>query len=130
MCTQGWDDIVRAQLPGAVIYVDGNWRGQTCFPVVHSDVLAAIGRLSPLPSLDTWFEDTGRAAGVLTRPQPGIYVRQDRPDLNGRNNDQTYAEGGGAWRMTSHHLSQAFYQEPYLTWRTQDTDRILAGGEP
>jgi hypothetical protein len=119
MCTPGWDDIVRAQPPGSVVFVDGNYPGQTCFPVVHMDVMAAVKRLCPLPALDTWFEDAGRAAGVLV--QPGIYVRQDRPDLNGLNDDQTHREGGGAYRAAGNTgLGQPYYQEPYVTWRAED----------
>jgi hypothetical protein len=122
MVTPGWDDIVRAQPPGSVIYVDGNYPGLTCFPVVHADALAAVGRLCPLPAIDTWFEHIGRAAGVLV--QPGIYVQQDRPDLNGLNDDQTHREGGGSWRAVNEGLGQPFYREPYVSWRAEDTARL------
>lgn len=117
MRTQGWDDLLRAQPAGSVAYLDGNYPDLTCFPAVHADALAAIGRLSPLPSLDTWFEYAGRDAGVLVRP--GIYVHQDRPDLTGCAPDQTYREGGGAWRAAGSG-GGAFHQPPYTTWRAQD----------
>jgi hypothetical protein len=123
MCTPGWDDLLRAQPPDSVIFVEGNWPGGTCFPAVHRNTLAAVGRLCPLPALDTWFEDIGRAAGVLVTP--GIYVRQDRADLNGLNNDQTHREGGGAWRALHNGCDQAYYREPYVTFRAEDTAALV-----
>lgn len=125
MTTPGWDDIVRAQPPGSVIFVDGNWPGGTCFPVLHMDVLTAVGRLCPLPTLDTWFQDAGREAGILV--QPGIYVRQDRPDLNGLNDDQTHREGGGAWRSLYLGYDQPYFWEPYVTWRVEDAAAMRGG---
>lgn len=123
METQGWDDRLRALPAGSIAYLDGNFPGLTCFPAVHADALAAIGRISPLPSLDTWFEEVGRAAGVLMRP--GIYVRQDRPDLTGCAPDQTYLEGGGAWRAgPGGTVSQAYYQPPYTDWRAEDATAL------
>jgi hypothetical protein len=118
MQTEGWDDIVRAQTAGSIIWTDGNIPGLTCFPVVHADVLAALGRLCPLPAVDTWFQDIGLAAGVITRP--GIYVHQDRFDLTGRNGDDTYREGRGGIRCAE------FYSEPYTTWRAEDAARLAA----
>ena len=120
MMTEGWDDLLRAQPPGTVAYLDGNYPGLTCFPAVHADALAAVGRLCPLPALDTWWEYSARDAGVLVHP--GIYVHQDRPDITGCPPDQTYAEGGGAWRAGPGGTPyQAFYQTPYQGWREQDT---------
>jgi hypothetical protein len=127
MTTQGWDEKLRGLPPGWVAYTDGNYPGLTCFPAVHMDALAAIGRLSPLPSLDSWFEDVGRAAGVLV--SPGIYVRQDRPDLNGRNDDATHREGGGAWRQANIEYGQPYYAEPFATWRAQDIAALRAWHE-
>lgn len=117
MKTGGWDDLLRAQIPGSVAFLDGNYPGLTCFPAVHADALSAIGRLAPLPALDTWFEDAARDAGVLVHP--GIYVHQDRPDITGCPPDATYNEGGGAWRAAAGHVS--FYAEPYATWRAEDS---------
>jgi predicted O-methyltransferase YrrM len=120
MKTPGWDDMLRAQPAGSVAFLDGNYPGLTCFPAVHADALGAIGRLAPLPALDTWFEYAGRDAGVLVHP--GIYVHQDRPDLTGCEPDQNHIEGGGAWRAgVGGTLQQAFYQPPYTTWRLEDT---------
>lgn len=120
MITEGWDDLLRAQPPGTVAYVDGNYPGLTCFPAVHADALGTVGRLCPLPALDTWWEYTARDAEVLVTP--GIYVHQDRPDLTGTTPDRTYAEGGGAWRAGPGGTPyQAFYQQPYASWREQDT---------
>jgi hypothetical protein len=119
MKTQGWDDILRAQPPGGVVAFDDNYAGpEICFPAIHADALAAIGRLSPLPSLDTWLEYAGRDAGVLT--QPGIIVYQDRPDITGCAPDATYAEGGGAWRAGGSG-GDLFHHPPYTEWRAQDT---------
>lgn len=118
METPYWDDLLRAQAPGTIAYTDGNWNGQTCFPAVHRDALAAVGRLSPLPSLDTWFEDAARDAGVLVTPH--VYVRQDRADLNGRNDDQVHREGGAAWRAVNNGTGQDYYREPYTSLRAQD----------
>ena len=106
--------------PGTVAYLDGNYPGLTCFPAVHADALGAVGRLAPLPALDTWWEYSAREAGVLVTP--GIYVHQDRPDITGCPPDRTYAEGGGAWRAGPGGTPyQAFYQNPYHGWREQDT---------
>ena len=119
MMTQGWDDGLRALPAGTVAYLDGNVPGLTCFPAVHADALAAIGRISPLPSLDTWFQEAGQGAGVLQRP--GIYVHQDRPDLTGCAPDQTHIEGGGAWRAGSGGtFDQDYYKSPYREWRAED----------
>ena len=117
MQTQGWDDLLRAQPAGSIAYTDGNHPGLTCFPAVHADALSAIGRLEPLPSLDTWFEYAGRDAGVLVTP--GIYVRQDRPDLTGCAPDQTHAEGGGAWRAAGSG-GDVFHHPPYTDLRAED----------
>ncbi len=120
MITPGWDDLLRAQPAGTVAYLDGNYPGLTCFPAVHADALGAVGRLAPLPALDTWWEYAARDAGVLVKPY--IYVHQDRPDITGAPPDRTYAEGGGAWRAGPGGTPyQAFYQNPYHTWRQQDT---------
>jgi predicted O-methyltransferase YrrM len=120
MITEGWDELLRAQRPGTVAYLDGNYPGLTCFPAVHADALSAVGRMCPLPALDTWWEYTARDAGVLVTP--GIYVHQDRPDITGCAPDRTYAEGGGAWRAGPGGTPyQAFYQVPYQGWREQDT---------
>jgi predicted O-methyltransferase YrrM len=120
MKSPNWDDMLRAQPPGSIAYLDGNYPGLTCFPAVHADALGAIGRLAPLPALDTWFEYAGRDSGNLVHP--GIYVHQDRPDLTGCEADQTHAEGGGAWRSgAGGTVQQAFYQMPYVEWRAEDT---------
>ena len=120
MVTPGWDDKLRAQPAGSVAYLDGNYPGLTCFPAVHADALCAVGRLAPLPALDTWWEYAGRDAGVLVHPD--IYVLQDRPDTTGCEPDQTYMEGGGAWRAQSGYVS--FYTEPYPTWRAEDSNAL------
>lgn len=122
METEGWDDRLRAQPAGSVCYLDGNYPGLTCFPAVHADAMGAVGRLAPLPALDTWFEYAGRDSKTLTFP--GIYVRQDRPDINGSPPDETYLEGGGGWRANLDVNNQAFFREPYTTWRAQDTESI------
>lgn len=123
MKTRGWDDMIRAQPPGSIAFLDGNFPGLTCFPVVHADALGAIGRLAPLPALDTWFEYVGRDSKMLVHP--GIYVHQDRPDLTGCESDRTHREGGGAWRAgAGGTVNQPFYHQPYVTWRAQDTDAV------
>jgi predicted O-methyltransferase YrrM len=130
MKTTGWDDKLRAQPAGSIAFLDGNYPGLTCFPALHADALGAIGRVAPLPALDTWFEYAGRDSGVLS--YPGIYVHQDRPDLTGCAPDTTHSEGGGAWRAgAGGTVNQPFYQQPYATWRYQDTQavRLLRGLE-
>jgi hypothetical protein len=118
MQVKGWDDLLRAQPAGSIAAFEDNYAGpETCFLAVHADALAAIGRLSPLPSLDTWFEYAGRDAGVLVHP--GITVFHDRPDITGCAPDTTYAEGGGAWRAGGSG-GDLFHHEPYLTWRAED----------
>jgi hypothetical protein len=113
MRTPGWDAIVRAQRP-SVLWVDGNVGGLTCFPIVHMDVLAALGRLCPLPALDSWFEYVARDAGILVRPDPPIYVLQDRFDLTGRNGDETYREGRAGYRQDE------FADARHTAWRAED----------
>lgn len=123
MKTHGWDDMLRAQPPGSIVFIDGNFPGLTCFPAVHADALGAIGRLAPLPALDTWFEFVGKDSGMLVHP--GIYVHQDRPDLTGCEADKTHLEGGGQWRKgPGGTVDQPFYHEPYMTWRAEDTDAL------
>ena len=123
MKTPGWDDMLRVQPAGSVAFLDGNYPGLTCFPALHADALTAIGRLAPLPALDTWFEYAGRDSGMLVHP--GIYVHQDRPDLTGCEPDQTHVEGGGAWRAgAGGTIHQAFYREPYTSWRHEDTQAL------
>lgn len=114
MQTQGWDETVRAQPRGSVIWVAGNYPGLTCFPIVHMDVFFTLRRLCPLPALDTWYEYVGTDAGILVRPDPEIYVLQDRFDLTGNNRDLTYIEGRTGYR------SAEFHGEPYTTWRAED----------
>ena len=118
MQTSGWDETIRAQKPGSVIWVDGNFPGLTCFPIVHMDVFRTLGRFCPLPAHDSWYEYVARDAGILVRPDPIIYVFQDRFDLTGRNNDQTFQEGRAG------HRSAEFFSEPYLTWRAEDASRL------
>lgn len=119
MKTAGWDDLLRAQRPGSIAYLDGNYPGLTCFPAVHGDALSAIGRLPDLPALDTWFEYAAREAKVLVFP--GIYVQQNRPDINGAPADETYVEGGGGWRATLDINHQVFFEEPYVGLRGEDS---------
>jgi hypothetical protein len=107
MVTEGWDEIVRAQPPGTILFVDGNYPGLTCFPIVHADVMSTLSRLTDLPALDTWFEDVGRAAGVLVHPDPAIYVLQDRFDLTGRNDDEVYRQGRTGYRPAEYHAEPA-----------------------
>jgi len=122
METTAWDVRVREQAPGSIIYTDGNYPGLTCFPIIHMDVFEALGRLCPLPAIDTWYEDVGRAAGRLV--QPGIYVRQDRHDINGENFDLTAIEGGMAWRQANSG-GMVYYTEPYNTWRAEDAATLV-----
>lgn len=118
MKTEGWDDILRGQPAGSIAAFEDNYAGpEICFLAVHADVLAAIGRLSPLPSLDTWFEYAGRDAGVLVHP--GIHAHHDRPDITGCAADQTYSEGAGAWRAGGSG-GNVFHYPPYTTWRAED----------
>lgn len=116
METQGWDDLVRDTPAGSVIFVDGNVPSLTCYPIVHMDVFAALGRLCPLPALDTWYEFVGRDAGILAKP--GIYVHQDRYDLTGNNCDETYREGRPGYRR------EEFFSAPYARQRDRDAARL------
>ena len=122
METTAWDVTVREQPAGSILYTDGNYPGLTCFPIIHMDVFEALGRLCPLPAIDTWYEDVGRAAGRLV--QPGIYVRQDRHDINGENFDLTAIEGGMAWRQANSG-GMVYYTEPYNTWRAEDAATLV-----
>jgi glycosyltransferase involved in cell wall biosynthesis len=114
MQTRGWDDIVRAQLSCSVIYPEDNFPGWVCFPIVHMDVFYVLGRFCPLPATDSWYELVAREAGIAVTPEPGITVLQDRFDLTGHNDDQTYQESRSGYRPTE------FFSEPYVTWRAED----------
>jgi hypothetical protein len=114
MQTPGWDDIIRAQPPCSIVFPEDNYPGWVCFPVVHMDVFSVLRRFCPLPATDSWYEFVGRDAGIAVRPQPGIYVLQDRFDLTGSNDDETYREGRSGFRTAD------FYAEPYATWRAED----------
>jgi hypothetical protein len=114
MRTRGWDDIVRRQPQGSVLWVAGNVRGLTCYPIVHMDVFAVLGRLCPLPALDTWYELVGQQATALVHPDPRIYVLQDRFDLTGKNNDITYQEGRSGYRAPE------FFSPAYTELRSED----------
>jgi hypothetical protein len=116
MWTQGWDDMVRATPAGSVIYVDGNVPGLTCYPIVHMDVFATLGRLCSLPALDTWYEYVGRDAGILAKPP--IYVHQDRFDLTGNNLDETYREGRSGYRPAE------FFSPGFARLRDRDVSRL------
>ena len=43
MRTEGWDEKLRACPAGSVVYLDSNYRGESCFPAVHADALGVIG---------------------------------------------------------------------------------------
>lgn len=118
MQTAGWDEIVRAQPPGSVIFSTDNAPGWVCFPIVHMDVFRVLGRFCPLPATDSWYEYVARDAGIAVQPDPGIDVLQDRFDLTGHNNDETYREGRTGYRGAE------FFSEPYLTWRQEDSARL------
>lgn len=113
MLTPGWDDIVRAQPAPSILYTHGGDRhGNNCFPIVHMDVFAALGRFCDLPAIDTWYDDVGKMAGVWC--DPGIVLRQDRFDLTGNNRDETYLEGRSGYRAAD------YYSPKWTTWRHED----------
>jgi len=118
MQTPGWDDIVRAQPRCSVVCPEDNYPGWVCFPVVHMGVFAVLRRFCPLPATDSWYEFVGRDAGIAVRPQPGIFVLQDRFDLTGNNDDETYRESRSGYRTAE------FYAEPYVTWRAEDAEML------
>ena len=55
--------------------------------------------------------------------RPGIRVFQDRPDLTGCAADQTFTEGGGAWRAAGSG-GDAFHHPPYTDWRAEDATAL------
>lgn len=125
MRTVGWDLGVRAQPRGTVVWADGNIPGMCCFPAVHMDAFAALGRLTPLPAIDHWFMDAARWAGVMRYPwqtpetdrslyEGGFYVFQDRYDLTGNNGDQVYREGRDGYRVAE------FLSDEFTALRQQD----------
>lgn len=117
MLTDGWDEIVRAQPVPSVLYTRGGDRhGNNCFPIVHMDVFAILGRFCDLPAIDTWYDDVGKAAGIWR--DPGIVVAQDRYDITGRNRDQTYLEGRSGYRADD------YYSATWAAWRDEDA-RVL-----
>lgn len=115
MLTDGWDDIVRAQPVPSVLYTTGgDRRGNNCFPVVHMDVFAALGRFTDLPAIDTWYDDVGKLAGIWRAPDPPIVLMQDRFDITGRNRDDTYLQGRSGYRGAD------YYSPRWTRWRDED----------
>lgn len=119
MLTAGWDDIVRAQPVPSVLYTTGgDRRGNNCFPVVHMDVFAILGRFCDLPAIDTWYDDVGRAAGIWRDPDPPIVLMQDRFDITGRNRDETYLQGRSGYRGAD------YYSPKWTCWRAEDAHTL------
>jgi hypothetical protein len=119
MQTQDWDSIVRAQPACSVIFPGDNHPNWVCFPIVHMDVFCVLGRLCPLPATDSWYEYVARDAGIAVGV-PEIFVLQDRFDLTGHNNDETYQESRSGIRGAE------FWSEPYVSWRAQDAAALRA----
>lgn len=116
MQTDDWGSIVRSQEPG-VLYTRGNPDGHNCFPVVHHSILAATGRFTGLPAVDTWYDEVGRWSGRWA--DPGITVIQDRPDLTGSAPDATYNEGRSGYRVNE------YYNNYWTTMREQDSVAVF-----
>lgn len=108
METEGWDRrlgaLTDAHLhPGgekvhvADLWVDGHSPDLCTFPAISRAIYEAAGGYSPHTChCDTWWQDIGRALGVI-RPVP-IRVDHQRADLTGKHNDTTYQEGLAGYR--------------------------------
>lgn len=121
MQTPGWDDIVRS-CPPSVLYTRGNPDGHNCFPIVHMDILETVGRFPQLPAVDTWWDEVGRMSGRWL--DTDITILQDRPDLTGKEPDQTYIEGRPGYR------SQEYYNLYWTAMRREDAMKVLIGMGP
>jgi len=123
MTTSGWDDQLRALPADTVAWLDGNISGMTCFPAVHRGVLDVVGRICELPAQDTHWEYVAHDAGVLVKPDPGIYVLQDRFDITGRNNDALYRESRFGYAPTE------FHDEEHQRLRAEDARKLIDAKE-
>jgi len=93
MLTPGWDAIIRAQEP-AVLWLSANHNPGACmFPAWPAAWSRALGRVSPVPHVDTYLQWLGQELGLL-RKIP-VRVLHDRADLTGNHDDATYAQGRG-----------------------------------
>ncbi len=124
METFGWDAVVaapRTEPPIHVLdlWVDGHSPDLCTFPVISREIYQAAGGYSPHTChCDTWWQDIGRALGVIA-PVP-IRVDHQRADLTGQHNDTTYHEGLAGYR------SAEFYG-PEVQGHMRDTiERIQA----
>jgi glycosyltransferase involved in cell wall biosynthesis len=91
MITHGWDKVVRANRP-AILWPHANHVHHAniapIWPKAWSD---AMGHVSITTHMDTYLQRLGEALG---RHDPvAIEIVHDRPDVTGREEDATYAEG-------------------------------------
>jgi len=91
MVTSGWDKIVRAARP-AVLWPHANHvHHANIAPIWPRAWSEAMGHVSPTTHLDTYLQRLGEALG---RHDPiAVEIVHDRPDVTGREEDATYAEG-------------------------------------
>ncbi len=129
METQGWDEIINvlggSYLPSGAkihvcdLWVDGHSPDLCTFPVISRAIYQAAGGYSPHTChCDTWWQDIGRALGVI-KPIP-VRVDHQRADLTGGHNDTTYHEGLAGYR------SAEFYG-PEVQGHMRDTIERIRG---
>lgn len=119
MLTDEWDDIVRAQRAPSILYTTGGDRwGNNCFPIVHADIFLATQRFPDLPAIDTWYDDVGKLSMTRIEPDPPVVLMQDRYDLTGNNDDETYREGRTGYRGAE------YYSPKWTRFRLEDARAV------
>jgi hypothetical protein len=95
MLTAGWDNIIRGQPRNCVLWpgVLGHPAVSNPFPVWPAAWSRLLGYVSPVMHPDTYVQGLGNALGRVRRIP--VEIRHDRPDLTGRDGDQTHEQGRG-----------------------------------
>ena len=91
----GWDELI-APYQGQLVVVNpatnhaGHPRENCIFPIVPRQWVEILGHFSLSNHNDTYVEHIANALGI--RRDVDIFLRHDRADLTGGNNDEVYAE--------------------------------------
>lgn len=113
MLTMDWAHKIEA-LPKNIMVAelkDQLWPGLVCFPAVRQDAVRAVGGFSlHTQHCDTYWQEIGRRSA--TNAAVEVYLRHERYDLTGLNNDQTfkdsqagYLKDGRVWDEVSNQIN-------------------------
>lgn len=115
METPGWDAIIGAQSGFKLLATDSSHGRALCaFPVIPRSWYEQLGYLSPQTHTDSWLEAVARRLGVYT--EIPVFVRHDRADITGNNNDQVYRD--------REYRTEEFNSEEYEQFRERDVARL------